>query len=205
MKRIMLPVMLLLMAMSAPLSAAQMVVTANPVPGAEQFIDELISRGKLAKDYFMTSTDEAAGKTFDERMGNLAKRIRVSLQEFAAKRTQHYKETRIQFSGSDWATRKHTPKLEEIAADTYIFTAIERTRNGDWKGGPTIAGVDRAGWTGGDIPGGSVWWVTGGHGHAETYWKIDARYADSYIARVVNEEVGRARKRLNVLNIPADL
>jgi hypothetical protein len=177
----------------------------NPVPGVSKYIGELVSKSKVAKDYYMYSTDEAAGRTFEERTKNLAKHIVPLLKEFADLRKGHYRAAAMTFKGSDWATGKHTSKTEVIAADTYTFTSIDRTTNGDWKGGPEIAGIDRSGWSSGDIPGGSVTWITGGHHHADTYWVITAKYAESFIERAVQSELEEAKKELYELKIPTEL
>lgn len=177
----------------------------KPVPPANEYIAELVSKSKLAKDYYMHSPDEAAGRSFEERTKNLSKYISALLREFIGKRKEQYGAAAMIFRGSDWATGKHTEKTEVIPLNTYTFTSIDRTTNGDWKGGPKIAGVDRTDWRSGDIPGGSVTWTTGGHHHSETYWVITAKYAESFIETAVQTELAEVKKQLNDLNIPAEL
>lgn len=165
---------------------------------------ELISQVKLAKEYYMTSTDPAAGNTFEERTANLSKKIKSLFETFKQTRTQEYRTLSFQFKGSDWATGKHTPKTVTIPANTYIFSKIVRTTNGDWKGGPVINGVNRASWFEGDIPGGSVRWVTGGHGKAKTNWTITARYSDSYITSLTANDTTALKNMLNAQGLPSE-
>jgi|GEM_PF-5261179 len=174
----------------------------NQVRPLNELSGEMISQVKLAKEYFMTSLDPAAGKDFEERTTNLSKRIANIFQKFKSNRTTEHEQVRFVFSSSDWATGKHTPKTVAIPANTYIFYQIERTTNGDWKGGPTINGIDRTGWTTGDIPGGNVWWVTGGHRRAETFWNINARYDQAYISLVIDKEIVAIKAQLHALNLP---
>jgi hypothetical protein len=152
----------------------------------------------------MTSTDTAAGRTFEERTAKLSLKIAQILQVFSSNRTAEYQASKFQFTGSDWATNKHTDKTVTIPKNTYTFSKIDRTTNGDWKGGPVINGVDRSTWKTGDIPGGSVTWTTGGHGKASTKWAIDGKYADIYIINAVADEVKQIKLILNSQNLPSE-
>ena len=186
------------------ISTAKSQTITNQVPSLSEFSGEIVSKVKLAKEYFMTSSDPDAGRTFDERTANLSKKIKALFQEFREKRTTQYQNVQIVFTGSDWATGKHTSKTVSIPKNVYTFTKIVRTTNGDWKGGPDINGVDRASWFEGDIPGGSVTWTTGGHGKAKTSWTINAKYSADYISSTIGNEEKNIKQTLHSLNLPTD-
>jgi hypothetical protein len=152
----------------------------------------------------MESPDSAAGQTFEQRTANLSKRIKSIFKEFAEKRKKEYQKVRFEFSSSDWATGHITSKTVVIRGDTYIFTKIKRTENGDWKKGPTINGINRSSWFSGDIDGGSVTWSTGGHGRADTKWIIYGKFSDSFIDSKVKEDVIAIKEILNNEKLPAD-
>lgn len=178
-------------------------ITNAPSPLSES-ITEMTSKIRLAKDYYMNSQDEDAGKTFEQRTAKLSERIKFLFKDFKDKRAEQYRNVGITLSGSDWATAHHATKTETIPSNIYIFTKIERTRNGDWKGGPIINGADRYNWSEGDIPGGSVTWVTGGHGKAQTYWRITAKYTTDHISNKINDEQKTIKQSLYAVNLPAD-
>lgn len=186
------------------LAIAQSPKITNQVSSLSEYSGKIVSKVKLAKDYYMTSTDSAAGRNFEERTANLSIKIKMLFQDFREKRTIQYQNVAIEFSGSDWATGKHTSKTVSIPSDTYIFTKIVRTTNGDWKKGPTINNVDRNKWFEGDIPGGSVTWTTGGHGKAKTNWTINARYSQEYIKSSINSEEKNIKQILNSQNLPTE-
>lgn len=197
--------LLMVLAMFPAMVLAQVAPTikeTNPVRPLKELSGEMTSQVKLAKEYFMTSLDPAAGKDFEERTANLSKRIANIFQNFRNHRKTAYEKVVFDFSSSDSATGRHTPKTVTIPSNTYIFYRMVRTTNGDWKGGPTINGVDRTGWTTGDIPGGSVWWVTGGHRRAETFWTINARYDLAYISLAIEKEIVDIKAQLHALNLP---
>jgi hypothetical protein len=150
----------------------------------------------------MSSTDTAAGRIFEERTDRLSKRIKKLFSQFQEDRTVKYTNVKIIFRDSDWATGHQTWKTESIPENTYTFFKITRTRNGDWKGGPIIAGYDRKNWSEGDIPGGSVEWKTGGHGRAATSWTITARYSDKYVASKVKSEIQAIKRELQSRSLP---
>jgi hypothetical protein len=179
-------------------------ITSNPLPPVNPINLELISKAKLAKDYYMYSP-EAPGGTFEERLKNLLNNIKVLLSEYIEIRKSQYQKITFEFYGSDWATGHHADKTELISLNTYIFTSILKSQTGgDWKGGPSINGVDRRDWVNGDIEGGNVTWTTGGHGRATTWWKISAKYSILFIDRVVNQELLMLKVELNKLSIPTE-
>jgi len=186
------------------ISTAKSQTITNQVPSLSEFSGEIVSKVKLAKEYYMTSQDPDAGNTFEERTANLSKKIKSLFKEFREKRTTQYQNVQIVFTGSDWATGKHTSKTVTIPKNVYIFTKIVRTTNGDWKGGPDINGVNRAEWFEGDIPGGSVTWTTGGHRRAETFWTINAKYTSDYISSTIGIEEKSIKQMLNSQNLPTE-
>ena len=179
-------------------------ITSNPVSPVNPINLELISKAKLAKDYYMYSP-EAPGGTFDERLKNLLTNIKILLSEYIEIRKSQYQRVTFEFSGSDWATGHHADKTEVISVNTYTFTSILKSpTGGDWKGGPIINGIDRKDWDEGEIEGGNVKWTTGGHGRAITWWKISAKYSILFIDRIVNQELLTLKIELNKLSIPTE-
>ncbi|GAA4336426.1 hypothetical protein GCM10023149_45190 [Mucilaginibacter gynuensis] len=175
------------------------------IPTPQSHLQNLVSKGKTAKDYYLTSTDPAAGSSFKERMDNLKAYIKEEFKSFSSKRALEYATLEWTFSSFDWATGHHATKTEVIAINTYIFTKISRTTNGDWKGGPIINGVDQKTWISGDIAGGNVTWTTGGHGKAETKWTIWAKLDNEYILNMIQNELNNIKAQLNLLNVPTDV
>lgn len=188
------------------LTTQQPVVFENPLPNGVDYSNEIISQVKVAKEYFMTSTDVAAGRTYEERVRNLSIAVKKLFENFLIRRRPQYEAVRFNFSGSDWATGKTTPKTEYIETNKYVFYKIEKSpTGGDWKGGPVINGVDKRDWIDGDIDGGDVYWKTGGHGRATTSWKIYARYSIAGINFLVEQELIEIRRQLHMLSLPSDL
>jgi hypothetical protein len=176
----------------------------NTAPPVSQLSGDMVSEIKMAKEYYMTSNAPDAGQTYDERKKNLSTRTRKIFEDFSTKRTNQYKEVRIVFTDYDWKTNGTITTTANIPANVYTFYQMQRTTNGDWKGGPSINGADRSGWFSGDIPGGAVSWRTGGHHHSETHWTIRARYADNYISSLVDQDVRSVKSTLQSMNLPTD-
>jgi hypothetical protein len=63
----------------------------NKVPSVTEMSGEIVTKVKLAKEYFMTSTDPGVGRTFDERVENLSKKVKVLFQEYRDTRTAQIK------------------------------------------------------------------------------------------------------------------
>jgi hypothetical protein len=61
--------------------------TANDLFVTTEMSGEIVTKVKLAKEYFMTSSDPDVGRTFDERTANLSKKIKVLFQEYRETRT----------------------------------------------------------------------------------------------------------------------
>jgi hypothetical protein len=78
-------VLCLLMLCSITFLKAQ--TTANDLFVTTEMSSEIVTKVKLAKEYFMTSSDPDVGRTFDERIANLSKKIKVLFQEYRETRT----------------------------------------------------------------------------------------------------------------------
>lgn len=63
----------------------------NEVPTVVEMTGELVTKVKLAKEYFMTSTDADAGKTFEERTTKLTAKVKVLFNEYRDSRTDQNK------------------------------------------------------------------------------------------------------------------
>jgi hypothetical protein len=59
----------------------------NEVPSVVEMTGELVTKVKLAKEYFMTSTDADAGKTFEERSTKLTTKVKALFTEYKNSRT----------------------------------------------------------------------------------------------------------------------
>jgi hypothetical protein len=68
----------------------------NKAPTVVEMTRELVTKVKLTKEYFMTSTDADAGKTFEERSTKLTAKVKALFNEFKDSRTdQNKKDTMI--------------------------------------------------------------------------------------------------------------
>jgi hypothetical protein len=63
----------------------------NEVPTVVEMTGELVTKVKLAKEYFMTSTDSDAGKTFEERTNKLTAKVKELFTEYRNSRTNQNK------------------------------------------------------------------------------------------------------------------
>ena len=63
----------------------------NEVPTVVEMTGELVTKVKLAKEYFMTSTDADAGKTFEERTTKLTAKVKVLFNEYRNSRIDQNK------------------------------------------------------------------------------------------------------------------
>jgi DNA-binding ferritin-like protein len=89
-------VLCLLMLCSITFVKAQTAV--NEVSSVTEMSGEIITKVKLAKEYFITSTDPDVGRTFDERVANLSKKVKVLFQEYRDTRTAQIKKDSINTS-----------------------------------------------------------------------------------------------------------
>jgi hypothetical protein len=89
-------VLSLLLLFSMSIVKAQTAV--NEVSLSIEMSGEIVTKVKLAKEYFMTSTDPDAGRTFDERTANLSKKVKVLFQEYRDTRTAQIKKDSINTS-----------------------------------------------------------------------------------------------------------
>lgn len=65
--------------------------SSNTEPTILEMSGEIISKVKLAKDYYMTSTDVEAGNTFDDRTVRLSLKVKEIFKEYTAIRTEQNK------------------------------------------------------------------------------------------------------------------
>ncbi len=65
--------------------------SANEIPTAVEMTGELVTRVKLAKEYFMTSTDADAGKSFEERTAKLTAKVKALFSEYRNSRIDQNK------------------------------------------------------------------------------------------------------------------
>jgi hypothetical protein len=63
----------------------------NEVPTVVEMTGELVTKVKLAKEYFMTSTDADAGKTFEERTTKLTAKVKALFNDYRKSRTDQNK------------------------------------------------------------------------------------------------------------------
>jgi DNA-binding ferritin-like protein len=89
-------VLCLLMLCSITFVKAQTAV--NEVSSVTEMSGEIVTKVKLAKEYFITSTDPDVGRTFDERVANLSKKVKVLFQEYRDTRTAQIKKDSINTS-----------------------------------------------------------------------------------------------------------
>lgn len=54
----------------------------NEIPTSEELASDLITKVKMAKEYFMTSTDAAAGTSFDERSDKLSTKVKALFTDY---------------------------------------------------------------------------------------------------------------------------
>lgn len=155
---------------------------------------QITSQIRNAHQYYMYSSDPAAGNTYPERMANLNNVIKQIFQEFMKVRRSEYRATICKYHGIDW-NRAGNSSWRTLTCQPGFYLlqeTLERTTNGDWKGGPI--------WTEN-----SIRWKTGGHRSSRTFVNIDAKYKEDYIAKVVVDELNIARKELNDLGIPTEV
>jgi multidrug resistance efflux pump len=72
----------------------------NEVPTVIEMTGELVTKVKLAKEYFMTSTDVDAGKTYEERTNKLTAKVKELFTEYKNSRTEQNKKDSIKSQDS---------------------------------------------------------------------------------------------------------
>ena len=167
----------------------------NPLePFSEALKNKITSQVKIAKEYFMTSPDIAAGKTFEERTTNLNNAITRTFKAFIEKRTMEYQQVVCHYEGVDWNKAGNSSWRTITCQPGFYFieNTLVHTTNGDCKDGPK--------WTSNTLK-----WKTGGHQRSETYAKVDAKYSEAFISSKVIEELNIARKELNEIGIPTEI
>ncbi|OAB26918.1 hypothetical protein FBFR_12470 [Flavobacterium fryxellicola] len=59
----------------------------NEAPSVSEMAGEMITKVKLAKEYFITTNDKVAGKTFEQRISNLTTKTKALFNEYRVVRT----------------------------------------------------------------------------------------------------------------------
>jgi len=160
---------------------------------------QLVSKVKTARDYFMYSTDPAAGSTYEGRLKNLKAAIATTFIAYVKDRSAEYVQVQCEYYGVDWnQAGNYSWKTMTCEPGFYfLVSTLKRTQNGDWKAGP-VWGPNEAQPT-------SLSWRTGGHSRSETFAQVHAMYQPSHIRNVVINELEGVRRKLHDLGIPTDL
>jgi hypothetical protein len=72
----------------------------NEVPTVVEMTGELVTKVKLAKEYFMTSTDADAGKTYEERTNKLTTKVKELFNDYRNSRIDQNKKVSIKSEDS---------------------------------------------------------------------------------------------------------
>ena len=196
MKTIKFIVLLLLMAFCFPAIAQDAPVSCeNPLPEFNDAVKgKITSQIKTAYQYFMYSTDIAAGNTYEQRMSNFNDAALMTLNEFVRLRKREYRATICSYHKEDWNKPGNSSRRTLTCQPGFYLLqeTLVRTTNGDWKGGP---------WWKEN----SITWKTGGHRASKTKVDIKAKYAERSIQNGITAELNFVRKELNDLGIPTSL
>jgi hypothetical protein len=173
-------------------SAAAAQTCENPVPDFDALAQrQIVAKIKTAKDYFLTSQDPAAQGSYAQRTARFDSAATVELKSFRDRRRAQYAATVCQYTGSGRTSGRgaRLPTTLTVNTGQYLLVeTLERTTNGDWKGGPSYSGPAGAPT--------SLTWVTGGYQPAHTFVRIKAKYADAFIVQRVQQELASVRKEL---------
>lgn len=171
----------------------------NPVPVFSDAIKgKITSQVKTAYNYFMNSLDPSVGNTYTQRTANFNAEVANTFQAFMTARRNEYRNSICTY----YKTTKANPgnnKGNDITVQNGFYLMIEtleRTTNGDWKGGPSYNS---------SVYPSSMSWVTGGHKTSNTFAKIKAKYKEDFIQNMILNEMDLVRKELNNSGIPVDL
>lgn len=170
---------------------------ANPVPLLDSLgRSQMAARVRTAHQYYMNSTDASAGRTLEERTANFDRAAADLFRTLRRERTARYEATVCDYKGVDWNQGGRSSwKTLSVEPGFYLVTStLERTTNGDWKGGPE--------WGGDPSFPTSIRWKTGGHRRSETFVNIKARYLTAHITEQVRAELTSVREELARLGIP---
>jgi hypothetical protein len=160
---------------------------------------KMVSQVKMAKEYFMNSTDPAAGNTYEERTANLKNEAKSIFAYYVTQRTNELKTILCKFREEKTCTNgTHSLKVvygSLTIPDNYIMMpeTIEKTQSGDLKafsinGNRIDFGAGRS-----------------SPGRAVAFVSVLARYTDGYISTFIENELAQVRVELNSLNLPTDL
>lgn len=181
-----------------PVTFAGPVFCENPIQAFNSSVrDQIVARIKTAYEYFLHSQDPAAQGTYEQRMERFNSAAAAELRTFRDLRRSQYQATRCRYEATNHTTSRGARDAKTLTVDEghYLLReTLERTTNGDWKGGPDYGGPA-------DAPT-SITWVTGGYRPADTFVRIWAKYSESFIRTKVQEELADIRKVLADANIP---
>lgn len=184
----------ILRAQDAPISCV------NPVSFFNEGVKaKITSQVRTAYQYYMTSIDSGVGNTYAERTTNLQKEIVKTFKAFMDERRAEYRKTICSYYKTTQANAGNS-KMNTITVQpgfNLVTTTIDRTTNGDWKGGPSYSPNETTAI--------SITWKTGGHSTSNTYVNIKAKYNEDYIKTVIQQELSIAKNELNDLGIPIEL
>lgn len=176
----------------APATLDDPVSCENPVPAFDAAAQrQMVAKLKTANTYFMTSPDLGVTGSYEDRKARFDSTAVAELRSFRDQRLSQYRATVCQYAGSRSTSGRNARSRTTLTAATghYLLPAtLERTTNGDWKGGPTWGG-----------PAGeptSITWVTGGYRPASTFVRIKGRYSESFLVARVRQELDGVRKEL---------
>lgn len=172
---------------------AEQPICTNPIEVfTDSSRDQVVATIRSAHRYFMESADPSAGKTYNERTSNFDAVAAARLREYKSARTAQYSRVECKYEGSDNTTgrgARSNATIKTIPGQYFIIGTLERTTNGDWKGGPQWAGDSK------EFPI-SLTWTTGGYRPANTFVKVTGKYIPSYITQSVEAELSAIRKVL---------
>ncbi|HEX8395580.1 MAG TPA: hypothetical protein VF665_24725 [Longimicrobium sp.] len=159
--------------------------------------DQAVARITTAKKYFMESPDPAAGGSYTERMAKFDSVAVAELRRYRDQRTAAYQATVCEYSATRSTSgrgARSVTTINTLPGQYFVTSTLERTQNGDWKGGPSWEGNP-------DYPT-AMSWVTGGYQPATTSVRIKGRYSPDHIGRSVASELASIRQALADANVP---
>lgn len=169
----------------------------NPVSSFnESMKGKITSQARTAHQYYLTSSDERAGDSYEERMANFQIENAKTFQAFMNERRIEYRKTLCKYTGTTKANAGDTKNNTLIVQTGFHFipSTIKRTTSGEWKGGPYYLPNETEPT--------SLSWKTGGVRSSRTYVEIYAKYKEEFIKSTILTELELAKKELNDLGIP---
>lgn len=159
----------------------------------------LVSQIKMAKEYFMVSEDPSVVGTYQERTQKLMVEVKSVFDYFINQRTNEYKNVLCKFRNEKTCTngthRLKTCDDRLVVPNIYtlVVNSVEKTQSGDLKS---------------FSQNGNTFLFSAGRsspGRATAFVSVMARYSDSHIKNIIDNELQSVRTELNKLNLPTDL